>query len=122
MAWQPPTIKVKWGPYFAADPTEQKSIVDLTVAAMGKGGSQALITRRQAVEKIAPVFGIENVEAALVELEKETEERAQRELDAATTALAAAGGAERPGANPGGKAPAPAGGGGRTAVGKNNAG
>jgi hypothetical protein len=121
MAWQPPTIKVKWGSYFAADPTEQKSLVDMTIAALGKGSSSALITRRQAVEKIAPVFGIENVEAALKDLEKETEERANRELTAATTALAAQGGAGRPGSDSVPTPPAAGGTSGRAASGKDDA-
>lgn len=120
MAWQPPSITAKWGAFFAPDPTEQKAIVDMIVAAMsGKGGP--LITRRMAIEKLAPIFGIENVDAALEQVEKEAEESAKRELDAATAALGKGGGAAGFGKDPGGKAPAPGGGSGRPASGKDDA-
>lgn len=73
--WQPPSIRITWGEYFAQDPTEKKSTIDFAQAALGKGpglvGATPLITRRQAVELIAPVIGIENVDAAMQALEDE---------------------------------------------------
>jgi hypothetical protein len=115
MAWQPPTITVKWGPYFAADPAEQQQITKMVVE-VGD-----LIPLRNRVEKLAPIFGIENVEAALKDVEKEREENAQRELDAATAAISKAGGAGGAGKNPSGAGAASGSGGGRPEGGKNNA-
>lgn len=73
-----------------------------------------LITRRHAIEKIAPIFGIENIEAALDELEREREENAQRELDAATAALDAEARAFGTGPNAGAQPPGKGGDSGRT--------
>lgn len=109
MAWQPPSITVKWGPYFAPDPTEEKAIVDTVVAA--RAGETPLIPLRAAVEKIAPVFGIENIDAAIEKLEEETAQRKADAEDAAQReqeqlhALAAG----KPSAKPGGT-PSPSGG------------
>ena len=119
MAWQPPTITVKWGSFSKPDPAEEKAIVETVAIALGGGkqGYKPTITLRQGLQKIAAIFGTENVESALKELEKEAEENAKRELDAAKAAIAATGGA--PGARPnaqGGAAGAP-GAGGRTAGG-----
>lgn len=91
MAWQSPTVTVKWGSYFGRDAEEEKATVEMTVAALtGK-----TITRRTAVEKLAPIFSIENIDAALDELEKEHEADAKRELDATTAALDAEARAQR---------------------------
>lgn len=76
MAWQAPSITVKWGPYFQPDPAEQAQIVTMAVAALNAGG----ITRRQLVEKFAPIFGTENIEAALKDLEDERAANDEREL------------------------------------------
>jgi hypothetical protein len=116
MSWQSPTLTVKWGNYFAPDPAEQKQIVELVKAAL----EAKTITTRMAVEKLAPIFGIESVELALAEIEKERDESAQRELDAATAALKAAGGTQRPGQNPVGPKPGPNSGGGRPSSGQVN--
>jgi hypothetical protein len=107
MAWQSPTITVKWGSYFQADPAEEKLIIDGVVAAAPH------TTKRMRMEKLAPVFGIENVEAALEELEEEQTADADRELQATKAILDAEAGAQRSiqAAKPG---PAkPGGGGGR---------
>ncbi len=81
MPWQSPTITVKWGAYFQPDPADEKLIVDTVVAAAPH------TTKRMRMEKLAPLFGIENVEAALEELEEEQNADAERELDATTAAL-----------------------------------
>jgi hypothetical protein len=120
MAWQSPTVTVKWGSYFQPDAADEKTIVDMVVAAT------PYITKRVALEKLAPIFGIENVEAALEELEGEQAaaaddeaQRAQDELAAAhalTNGTSAKPGGARPGSGsdpkkaPGGgsvRAPAP---------------
>jgi hypothetical protein len=87
MGWQPPTITVKWGPYFPPDADEEQKIVTTTQQALGGGvgGGTPIITLRSAVEKIAPIFGIENIEAVLDDLEKAAEEKRQKEQDAALT-------------------------------------
>lgn len=85
--WLAPSLRVKWGPYFQLDSAEQKATVELAQVALGKGpgldGAPALITRRQALEIIAPVIGIENIDAAMSALEDE----AKSDADAATARL-----------------------------------
>lgn len=85
--WLAPSLRLKWGRYFKLDPGEQKSTVDFAQAALGKGpgldGAQPLITRRQALEIIAPVIGIDNIDAAAKALEDE----AKKDADAATERL-----------------------------------
>jgi len=123
MAWMAPTLQVKWGPYFKPDPAEQQQVVAMVQLALGGGPNAAepLITRRAAVEKIASVFNIENVDASLEQLDKEADERAQRELDAATAAISAQNGAEGAGQNAGGKPAGPPDNSGRPASGKDDA-
>ncbi len=67
-------VGVKWGDYFKADPEEQKKLLDLAATAL-KG--TPLVTRRKAVEKVASIFGIEDVGALMTELEKEDQARAE---------------------------------------------
>ncbi|HVJ19918.1 MAG TPA: hypothetical protein VM686_31100 [Polyangiaceae bacterium] len=100
---------MKWGSYFAPDVAEQKQVVELVAAAR----TAKQITGRMAMEKLAPVFGVENIEAALTELEEENDAAAQRELDAATAALDAEARARRAGQDPPAGPTAPSGGGGR---------
>jgi hypothetical protein len=118
-----PTLQVQWGAYFKPDPTEQLAVVQMTQAALGGGaaGGEPLITKRIAVERLKPIFGIENVDAVLKDLEKEADERAQRELDAATAQIDAQARAQGLGQDAGGDAAGATGGGGRPASGKDNA-
>jgi hypothetical protein len=118
MAWLSPTLQVKWGSYFKADPDEEQKVVTTTQLALGGTTGEPLITRRIAIEKIAKVYGIENVDAVLTEIDKEQDARAKRELDAAIAALAAQNGTGGPGKNPGGNAATPSGDSGRPASGK----
>jgi len=87
--WLAPSLTVKWGPYFRSDPAEQKATIEMAQAARGKGpglvGAQPLITRRQAIEIIAPVVGIENIDAAMEALEQEDAEAEQKAADAQAT-------------------------------------
>jgi hypothetical protein len=128
MPWVSPSIKVTFGPYFRPDPAEQLQIVTMTQQALGKGvvgGGTPLLTVRTALERIAPIFGIENIDAALEALEEETAAQEAKDAELAATEAAneigklhAAAGiknAGKPGAGgqPGGpKAPAASGGGG----------
>lgn len=123
MPWMAPSLRVKWGPYFKPDPLEQQQVVQTVQLALGGGPNAAapIITQRIAVEQCAAIFGIDNVDAVLTEIQKETDERAQRELDAATAAISAKAGAQGAGQNPGGKPAGAPGSGGRAPSGKDDA-
>lgn len=71
MSWISPTIQLEWGPYFRADPEEQKKIVDMVTSTMDTG----LIPRRELAAKLAPVFNISNIDAALATADKEAADR-----------------------------------------------
>jgi hypothetical protein len=121
MSWQAPTLTVKWGSFFAPDAADEKLIVETVVAAA------PYTTERMRMEKLAPLFGIENIEAALAELEEEQQAKADTDLERTTAELAAAhsltnGNSSKPpgsgagaGAN---KKPAPGGGSGSAAPAK----
>ncbi len=47
----------------------------------GTASSEPLITKRMAIEKIASIFGIENVDAALKQIEDEKAENEQKAQD-----------------------------------------
>lgn len=117
MPWQAPTVTVKWGSYFEPDAEEEHKIVTMVQEAMGGKSGKPIIQLRHALEKVAPIFGIENIESALADLEKEHEEAAQRELDATTAALDAEARAKRAGEGPPAKPAAKSGGSGRTTSG-----
>jgi hypothetical protein len=76
MPWLKPSLALRWGSYTKLDGDEQQKIVDATLKSY-QGG---LITRRMAVEKLKPVYGIENVDAVLEALEKEDKEKADKAL------------------------------------------
>jgi hypothetical protein len=82
MPWVDPGLTLRWGPYAKPDPEEQTAIVGLTQSALGAGatGGQKLVTLRTAVAKIAPFFGIDDIDAALEALKKETEDDAKKAL------------------------------------------
>ncbi len=88
MAWVSPAISVIYGSYFKPDPDEEKKIVELTQAALAGAGG-AIVPRHDAVRKIATIFGIDNVDAALVKIEEETAARQQQalEMQSAETAI-----------------------------------
>lgn len=71
--WQIPTLQTKWGPYFKPDVDEQQKLVKMVVEALDAG--IPVITLRIAVQKLAPIFGIENVSAVLKELEEAAKKR-----------------------------------------------
>lgn len=73
--WLSPSLRVKWGPYFDLDTSEKMATVAFAQAALG-GVPEPLITKRQAVETIAPVVGIDNVDAAMTALEEEAQQKA----------------------------------------------
>lgn len=81
MSWSDPSLSLRWGPYTKLDGQEQQLVVTAAISAKKAG----LVTMRTAVEKIAGIFGIENVDAALVALETERDENAKRALDQQAT-------------------------------------
>lgn len=70
-----PDIQVTWGEYFKPDPEEQSKLIALVKEALK---DNPLITKKIAVEKIAAIFGIKDVQALLDELEKEAKERVEK--------------------------------------------
>lgn len=73
--WQPPTVYTRWGDYYAPDPAEQQTIVNMVIAALE--AKVPVLTVRAAVQKLAPIYGIENVEAFIEELMNEREQLAK---------------------------------------------
>jgi hypothetical protein len=63
-------LQLKWGEYFKPDPAEDKQLIDVARVAKEAG----LATTKVAVQKIARVLGIENVDQYLDELAEEREE------------------------------------------------
>lgn len=80
MPWLDPSLSLRWGTYTKLDGDEQQKIVAATVQAKDAG----ICTTRQAVEKVAPIFGTENVDAVMEALEEEADERAAKALDQTT--------------------------------------
>jgi N-methylhydantoinase B/oxoprolinase/acetone carboxylase alpha subunit len=74
--WLKPSLALRWGSYTKLDGDEQQQIVDATI----KSHEAGLITLRMAVEKLAPIYGIENVDAVLEALKKEGEEKQKAAL------------------------------------------
>lgn len=68
--WQAPRLTLHWPPFFRATAEDEGKLVDTTYKARDAG----LITRRTAVEKIQSIYGIENVDLYLEDLEKEAAE------------------------------------------------
>lgn len=107
-------MKLAWGDYFAPGTDEEKSLVELARQAHEAG----LITKRVAVEKIQRTFSIESVDALLIELEAEAEEKMKREqealhaLDREMNGGGATGGTQPPSGARGGANPPKASGGG----------
>lgn len=90
MTWRPPDIQVLWGNYFKPDPEEQQKIIELAQVALGKGGTGTpLITLRKAVEKIASIFGIDNIDSMVEQLEAQTAERERQAMERLTAEASA---------------------------------
>ena len=116
--WSVPSLQVIWGDYFKPDPEDQQKIIAMVVSALSS--PIPVLTLGLALQKIAPIFGIENIAAIQEQLEAEQAERDAHALEKTTaehealTKIAAGvnanpGGAGKPGA---GKQPAPKAGGG----------
>lgn len=120
-----PVIRCTYGPYFKTDPEEQKNIVAMTQAALGKGiqgGGEQLIPKRCAIEKLAPIFGLENLDAIEDSIEEEKQEAQDKEHQRAmelqhSLAKTLKNGDSGSGVGAGGKPNPPKGGGGASPVG-----
>lgn len=77
--WNPPALRLKWGPYFRDDVADQAAIVTMTVAAKTAG----IITTHQAVDKLSSIYGTEDVEDVLKQLETEAAERQKQAIETA---------------------------------------
>ncbi len=100
-----PSLSVRWGSYSKPDPEEEQKVVTTVRTAMGggAGGGEPLITKRIAVEKIQSIFGIENIDAMLEELEAETAERQEKTLENTTAEAKALADIAHDSAPPGGQ-------------------
>lgn len=80
-----PELFVRWpSSYVAPDATENNMTVTMTVAAKKAG----LITTRMGLERIAPIFGVDNIDQAVEALQVEKDE-AEAKLHQAMTAMGA---------------------------------
>lgn len=75
--WFNPALSPIWGTYF--EPDEQDQL--LTSQQLKQDHESGFITLRTAVQKQASFYAIDNVDAYLKELEKETADRKQEEMD-----------------------------------------
>ena len=78
-----PTIRTLWGPYARPDALDEQNIVTMVRLAMGKPGEKPIITLKMAVEKIKDLFGVENVDAVVAELEAQQAEQEAKDQAAA---------------------------------------
>ncbi len=79
--WQVPSLQVIWGDYFKPDPEDQQKIVSMVISALGS--PIPILTQTLALQKIAPIFGIENIAAVQEQLEEEQQARDDRALEKA---------------------------------------
>jgi hypothetical protein len=75
--WSPPSVQVKWGEYLRSDPQEQLALVQMVLLAMNS--AIPVITIRAAVAKLAPIFGIDNVDAFVEQVMKEATDRSTQQ-------------------------------------------
>lgn len=88
MPWVSPALVCKYGPYFKPDADEQSKALTMVQNALGKGiqgGGEQLIPKRAAIEKIAAIFGLDNIDAIEDSLEKEQADAEQKKADQAET-------------------------------------
>lgn len=85
--WQVPSIQVIWGDYFKPDPEDQQKILSMVVSALAS--PIPVLTLGLALQKIAPIFGIENIAAIQEQLEQEQADRDAHQLEKTTAEHAA---------------------------------
>ena len=72
-------ISLNWRPYF---PATWKDIVDATAGMKVANGGRATVSQRTSVAAIAPLVGIDNVDAELARIREEEAEAQQAQMDA----------------------------------------
>lgn len=82
LTWVDPLILLRWGGYFKPDADAEQKLVTTVVAAR----TARVITARMALEKVAGVFGIENIDQAEKALADELDEHASAEAAAKASA------------------------------------
>lgn len=73
--WLDPNFSLRWGPYFDTGADDESKLTTAVIKAKSAG----IILKRTAVERLAPFFGIENIDQymeALEEAEEESETKA----------------------------------------------
>lgn len=73
--WLDPNFSLRWGPYFDTGADDEAKLTTAVIKAKSAG----IILKRTAVERLAPFFGIENIDQymeALEEAEEESETKA----------------------------------------------
>lgn len=70
------SIEVTYGDFYKPDPEEQKQIVDLLATAVEKG----LMDAETAIEKAAPVLGVQDIEGLKERIKKDKIQRQEEEL------------------------------------------
>ena len=79
--WFDPSIQLKWGDYFEPSDVDEETRVDVALKALGQG----IITDESALQKIKPIFNIDNTAQYLETLKQE---RAEKQANAAALAQA----------------------------------
>ena len=69
-SWHHPSLTVVWGPYVRLSPDDEMAIINAVHVAK----KAQVITTRSAVQKLSSIFNIEDVDAYMVSLKKETDE------------------------------------------------
>ncbi len=90
--WEPPDLDLIWPPYFAITPDDEGK----SIAAAAMARTQKFITLQKAVEKIAPIFNIEDPAAMAKELEADEKLVGMADMGL-VAAPAAPGGSKAPG-------------------------
>lgn len=102
LQWFGPEIRPLWGAFFDPTPEEEKTTVDMVVAAVGGG----VITREVALEKLRHVFPFESASDLVEDLDEEAAAKQEAAMDQAKElARVPKPGAKQPPATPTAKAP-----------------
>jgi len=75
--WRCPRLEPKWGQMFEPSATETKTMVDAAEKALKNG----CVSQKTAIQRIAPDFGVEDIQAEISAIERETEDADEKALD-----------------------------------------
>lgn len=74
--WLDPNLSLRWGPYFHEASEDNARTIDMVIKAKAEG----IIQLRTAVERIASIFDIENIDQYVAALEEDKSEHGSTEL------------------------------------------